>query len=164
MAQTTTLLEQSSRPEAELLPEKKGRGHNLKAFQFKKGQSGNPGGRPQGARNTLTGNLLRCLADDFDKHGQKAVSKARNADPLGYIKVIAGLLPKQMEKVQPLEELSDAELSAGIALLRSHQSVAESDRLAAEAGTGARPAKKLAKASGLQAVQEAKGLSPQERT
>ena len=41
------------------------------------------------------------------------------------MKIIAGTLPKQMEKVQPLEELSDAELSAGIALLKSRLSVKE---------------------------------------
>lgn len=101
------------------------RGNALKPFQFKPGQSGNPGGKPLGARNTLSGNFLKTLAADFDKHGAKTISRARNADPLGYVKVVAGLLPKQMEKVAPLEELSDAELAAGIALLRSKLSVGE---------------------------------------
>ena len=99
------------------------RGSNLAPYQFKPGQSGNPSGKPLGARNTLTGNFLRTLAEDFEKHGHKVISRARNKDPLGYVKVVAGLLPKQMEKVQPLEDLSDAELSAGIALLRSKLSV-----------------------------------------
>ncbi len=101
------------------------RGSNLAAYQFKPGQSGNPSGKPLGTRNTLTGNFLKNLSADFDKHGSRVISKARNKDPLGYLKVIAGLLPKQMEKVQPLEELSDAELAAGIALLRSRISVKE---------------------------------------
>lgn len=101
------------------------RGSNLKPFQFKPGQSGNPGGRPMGIRNSLTADFLKALGADFNKHGEKVIARARNADPLGYVKVIAGLLPKQMEKVQPLEELSDAELAAGIALLRSRLSLNE---------------------------------------
>lgn len=151
----------TSEPIVELLPERPKRGDNLKSWQFKPGQSGNPGGKKVGTRNTLTGDFLKCLAEDFNKNGQKVISKARNKDPLGYIKVIASLLPKQMEKVQPLEELSDAELAAGIALLKSHSSVASSGRIAKEAPKGARPAKKLTKAIGLQAVQEAEGVSSQ---
>lgn len=141
---------------AELLPEKPKRGANLKQWQFQPGQSGNPGGKKVGTRNTLTGDFLKCLADDFTKNGQKVISKARNKDPLGYIKVIAGLLPKQMEKVQPLEELSDQELAAGIELLRSHQSIKE-------IGAGGQKAKKLTKAVGLQAVRQADGIPSQVR-
>lgn len=78
-----------------------------------------------GVRNSLTADFLKALGADFNKHGEKVIARARNADPLGYVKVIAGLLPKQMEKIQPLEELSDAELAAGIALLRSKLSINE---------------------------------------
>lgn len=101
------------------------RGQNLKAFQFKKGVSGNPGGKPVGARNLLSGDFLRCLSADFAKHGTRVISRARNKDPIGYIKVIAGLLPKQLEKVAPLDELNDAQLAAAIDLLRSHQSISQ---------------------------------------
>lgn len=116
-------------PVIELLPAdkpvKSKRGTNLKAYHFKPGQSGNPGGRPLGSRNTLTGNFLKSLAADFEKHGQNTIQRARKKDPVSYMKIIAGMLPKQLEKVAPLEELSDAELSAGIALLRSKLSVSK---------------------------------------
>ena len=93
------------------------------------GQSGNPGGKPKGARNRLQGAFLNALADDFDQHGKKAIVDAREKDPMGYVKAIAALMPKQVEQSQPLDDLTDAELLAGIAFLRS--------RLTGEAGKGA---------------------------
>lgn len=86
------------------------------------GQSGNPGGKPKAARNRLQGGFLNALADDFDAHGKKAIADAREKDPVGYIKAIASLMPKQVEQSQPLDDLTDAELTAGIALLRSRLS------------------------------------------
>lgn len=99
------------------------RGTNLKAWYFKPGVSGNPGGRPIGARSSLTADFLKALGQDFNKHGEKVIARARNADPLGYVKVIAQLLPKQIEKTQPLEDLNDEQLHAAIALLRTQLSV-----------------------------------------
>lgn len=90
--------------------------------QFAPGTSGNPGGKPKHSRNRLQGAFLLRLADDFDKHGKKAIANARMKDPVGYIKAIASLMPKQVEQSQPLDDLTDAELTAGIALLRSRLS------------------------------------------
>lgn len=98
--------------------------------QFKPGQPpANPGGKPKGARNRLQGAFLNALADDFDLHGKKAIVEAREKDPMGYVKAIAALMPKQVEQTQPLDDLTDAELLAGIAFLRS--------RLTQPAGEGA---------------------------
>lgn len=99
---------------------------NLKPFQ--PGQSGNPGGKPAGARNRLTAHFLNALADDFEKYGRQAIIDAREKDPMGYVKSIGALMPKQIEQTQPLDDLSDAELIAGIALLRA--------RLTGSAGAG----------------------------
>ena len=101
--------------------------------RFKPGVSGNPGGKPQGARNRLTAHFLNALADDFEKHGNRAIVDAREKDPMGYMKVIGALMPKQIEQTQPLDDLTDAELLAGIALLRSRLADA------AGAGSGAPP-------------------------
>ena len=87
--------------------------------KFKPGVSGNPGGKAKGARNRLQGAFINALADDFDQHGVSAIQAARIDDPVGYIKAIASLMPKQVEQAQPLEDLTDAELTAGIALLRA---------------------------------------------
>jgi hypothetical protein len=101
----------------------------LTAPQFKPSVSGNPGGKPKASRNRLQGKFLSALADDFDKHGIRAIRRARLRDPMGYVKAIAALMPKQVEQSQPLDDLTDAELTAGIALLRA--------RLTGGAGEGA---------------------------
>jgi hypothetical protein len=97
--------------------------------QFQPGQSGNPGGKAKNARNRLQSGFLTRLADDFEANGKAAIEAAREKDPVGYIKAIASLMPKQVEQSQPLDDLTDAELTAGIALLRS--------RLSGGAGAGA---------------------------
>lgn len=96
--------------------------------QYLPGVSGNPGGYAKGVRNALNGKFLKALSKDFDEHGEVAIARAREEDPVGYVKVVASLLPKELEISRPLEDLTDDELTAGIALLRS--------RLTAVAGEG----------------------------
>lgn len=97
--------------------------------RFKPGISGNPGGKPVGSRNRVTVAFLNALAVDFEKHGKKAIERTRQEEPGTYVKVCAGLLPKQVEQMNPLDELNDAQLHAAIALLQS--------QLAESAGAGA---------------------------
>ena len=66
---------------------------NLKPF--KPGQSGNPKGRPKGARNRLGTQFLEALEADFNKHGAEAIEQVRQKKPEVYIKVVADLLPKE---------------------------------------------------------------------
>jgi hypothetical protein len=90
--------------------------------RFKPGQSGNPGGKPHGARNKITAAFLNALAEDFEEHGKKAIQDARQEDPVGYMKVCAGLLPKQIEQTSPLDDVTDPELIAAIAFLKTRLS------------------------------------------
>lgn len=99
---------------------------------WKPGHSGNPGGKPTASRNRLQTRFLYELAADFDEHGKKAIVEAREKDPMGYVKAIAALMPKQVEQTQPMDDLTDAELLAGIALLRA--------RLTGGTGAGAEQA------------------------
>ena len=87
--------------------------------RFKPGQTGNPGGSTKGYRKTLQGDFLRSLAKDFNAHGAEAIRQAREDDPLGYVRTIAALMPKEVELVRPLEALNDDELSAIAEQLRS---------------------------------------------
>jgi hypothetical protein len=66
---------------------------NLKPF--KPGQSGNPKGRPKGARNRLGTQFLEALEADFNKFGPQAIALVREKKPEAYIKVVADLLPKE---------------------------------------------------------------------
>ena len=66
---------------------------NLKPF--KPGQSGNPKGRPKGARNRLGTQFLEALEADFNQFGPQAIVLMRERKPDIYIRVVAGLLPKE---------------------------------------------------------------------
>ena len=89
----------------------------MEEMKFKPGHV--PTHRPQSTRARLHGSFFHALAADFEKFGPKTIEAARMIDPMGYVKCVASLMPKQFEQTTALEELTDAELVAGIAFLRS---------------------------------------------
>jgi len=64
---------------------------------FKPGQSGNPAGRPKGARSRLGEDFLNALRDDFAEHGVEVVKKVRAKKPEVYLKIVADLMPKELQ-------------------------------------------------------------------
>lgn len=62
-------------------------------------------GRPKGARNKLGEAFLESLYKDFQAHGISTIVLARESDPVAYLKVVAGLLPRQLtgEDGNPIE-------------------------------------------------------------
>lgn len=98
---------------------------------WKPGVSPNPGGKPLAVRNMLTAKFLKELAADFEEHGKKAIALCREKEPGTYLKVIAALLPKQIEAAQPLGELSDHELLAMVEFLRAQLSQLSPEQLLA---------------------------------
>ena len=81
-------------------------------------QPGNPGGpgRPKGSRNKLTETFLEALHSDFQVHGAVAIEAARVESPLGYVRVVAGLLTQKVEVAHGSGSLTDDEL---LAIIRS---------------------------------------------
>jgi hypothetical protein len=82
------------------------------------GQSGNPAGRPKGSRNKLSEDFVAALYDDFREHGSAAIAACRAEKPDVYLRVIAGILPKDVHlKVQSLDDLTDDQLMRKLASL-----------------------------------------------
>jgi hypothetical protein len=104
-------------------------GPKQRGVPFKPGQSGNPAGRPKGARNRLSEDFLRVLADDFAENGVEAIEAARVESPSRYMAIIASLMPKQVElQTSPVEQLTDDELEQLIAHVRQLAAVSANPR------------------------------------
>jgi hypothetical protein len=61
--------------------------------------------------------LLETLAEHFETHGKDAIEKVYAESPRDYLKIVASLVPKQMEIETRLpsrraEDLTDDELAA----------------------------------------------------
>lgn len=82
---------------------------------FQPGQSGNPKGRPPGSKNKLQEDFLKALVEDFGVGGKEAIVQCRLEKPDAYLKVIASLMPKELEISHPADGLSDDELAAVLA-------------------------------------------------
>lgn len=84
--------------------------------QFK---PGNPG-RPKGARNKLGEAFLEAMHEDFEAHGVEAIVKVREEKPDQYLKVIASILPKDLNvNINQMDDLTDDQLVQRIRSLDS---------------------------------------------
>ena len=86
--------------------------------QFKRGQSGNPKGRPQGSRNKLSEDFFRDLCDAWQAFGKPALETMAMLYPVEFVRLVASLMPKEPEAtITPvvMERMSDAQLDALIA-------------------------------------------------
>lgn len=78
---------------------------------FERGNPGGPG-RPKGSRNKLSETFLEALHLDFQAHGAAAIETARVESPLGYVRVVAGLLTQNVKVAHGSDSLTDDELLA----------------------------------------------------
>jgi hypothetical protein len=78
--------------------------------RFLPGNTG--GGRPKGSRNKLGEEFVAAVYQDFEQHGADVIVQVRQERPHEYLKVIAGILPKEMklEAHRPVTEMSREEL------------------------------------------------------
>jgi hypothetical protein len=87
---------------------------HLEPHQFKPGVSGNVAGRPKGSRNRLQNDFIAALAEDFAEHGPGVIRVCRVERPTEYLKIIAGVLPKELDihATAAVQEMSDEQLEA----------------------------------------------------
>lgn len=83
--------------------------------RFLSGNTASPG-RPRGSRVKLSEAFLVALCGDFLRHGADTIERVRIDKPDAYLKVIASILPKQIEvTADPFDGMSDDELEALVA-------------------------------------------------
>ena len=63
---------------------------------FVKGQSGNPTGRPPGSKHKISEKFISALTADFEQHGETVISQVRAEKPEQYLKIVADLVPKDV--------------------------------------------------------------------
>lgn len=101
--------------------------------QFK---PGNPG-RPKGSRNKLGEAFIEAMHEDFEAHGVAAIVKVREEKPDQYLKVIASILPKDLNiNVNQMDGMTDDELIERIRALDA--TIRPFLDLEAESGTSGR--------------------------
>lgn len=92
----------------------------LRSYLFKPGQSGNPSGRPKGSRNALSEAFIAALHADFAEHGVNVIEKVRDEKPADYLKMIASILPKDINLNAPgLEDMDDDEILEALEQVRT---------------------------------------------
>jgi hypothetical protein len=84
-------------------------------------QPGRPktGGRVKGSRNRLSHAFVEALCAEFEQYGAEAIRIARIEKPVEFLKVVAGLLPREFEITDSrLKDLTDEELDFVLALAK----------------------------------------------
>lgn len=124
-------------------------GHWRGAGRYEPGKSGNPAGRKVGSRNKLGEQFLSDMLEDWKVHGSAAIATFRADRPHDYVKVVASLLPREVNvKVNELDELTDEQLAQQLAA-----AIAQLAAASADPGAGAGEAEAPQPAGGIPTIQ-----------
>ncbi|MDP6711514.1 MAG: DUF5681 domain-containing protein [Nitrospinaceae bacterium] len=70
---------------------------------WKPGESGNPKGRPKGSRNKLSEAVIGDILMDWEEHGVQTIIQTREKDPVRYLRVVAGIIPREFQAKSEIE-------------------------------------------------------------
>ena len=92
-----------------------------RAMTFRRGFSGNYAGNRHRTRHLLNQRFLQALLLDFDAHGREAIEECRKQSPLGYVKVLGHLVPREMkvEQNQGVKAMSDEQIEEAIEAIQT---------------------------------------------
>jgi len=99
---------------------------------FKPGLSGNPHGNRHRTRHLLNQEFMQALLLHFRQHGKKAIEKVAREQPAVYVKILALLVPREMqiEHTNRIKQMTDEEIEQAIEAIQT--------MLAARAGEAAK--------------------------
>lgn len=93
--------------------------------RFLPGNAGNLAGRPKGARNRLTELFIHDLLKAWEDLGPEAIKKMAKKRPADFVRVVAMILPKQIEiKEGAFDGISNEQLAVIVAAARSALGIA----------------------------------------
>lgn len=70
------------------------------------------GGRRKGSRNKLGEQFIDDVYAEWQEHGPATLQRMRAEDPGAFVRVVAGILPKEVVVKDELSDVSDDELAA----------------------------------------------------
>ena len=77
-------------------PKKTPKESNLRPA-WKKGQSGNPKGRPKGSRSKLSESFLTDVLEAWNEHGKAALKEMAQDKPAEFARMVASIIPKELD-------------------------------------------------------------------
>lgn len=114
--------------------------------RFLPGNSGGAG-KPKGSRNKLGEAFIQDVYAKWREKGADALTEMVANEPGAFVRVVAGILPKEMVIKDELSDVSDEELAALVAAAR--QALGNRD----EGGVDPRPARGKKPAKSVQTLQ-----------
>ena len=121
---------------------------------FRQGVSGNPHGNRHRTRHLLNQEFMEALLLNFRHQGKKAIEKVARNQPAAYLKILALLVPREMqiEHTSIIKQMTDEQIEHAIEAIETMlaardagasaqvvEGVAEPAALPAPASQGTRP-------------------------
>jgi hypothetical protein len=126
------------------------------AMTFRQGVSGNPHGNRHRTRHLLNQEFMEALLLNFRHEGKKAIEKVAREQPGVYLKILALLVPREMqiEHTNRIKQMTDEEIEQAIEAIQT--------MLAARAGEAAKVIEGTAEPAALPAPEASigAGLEP----